>query len=141
MTHDAFVELSTNFVIQNHLNASRSEQNDDVDLMAILLQLSMLSPIDFEGVRIQLVLGARYIVGSCPGGVGPGNRMSQTLQKSNPGSPPRSTSNEVPLEDVGVNPLLEELRSKEMRIVDIGRMSVDDLKELFRRCFTSGISK
>ena len=95
--YDACMKLSSNFVTQTQLDASRAEQSIDVDLMTVLLQLSILSPIFFGGVRVQFVVGAGETVGSSPAWVGPRNRMSEKFRKSKKGS--RPTSDEIPLED------------------------------------------
>lgn len=67
--------------------------------------------------------------------------MSETFHESKRESPPPSTSNEVSLEDGDGNALLKALRAKGVGSGDMGGLSLDDLKELFRRCFTTGISK
>lgn len=95
MTYDACIKLSTSFVTQNQLDALNSEHNIDVDFMIVLLQWNILSPILFEGVRVQFVVWAGESVGSSPAWAGPGNRMSETFHNSKRGSPSRSTSKEV----------------------------------------------
>ena len=141
VTYDACMKLSSNFVTRSQLEASRPEQKIDVDLISVLLQLSILSPFFFVGARVQFVVGAGETAGSSPAWVGPGNRMSGIFNKSQRGSTLRAISKGVPEQEGNGDALLEELRLKEKGIGDIGGFKLNNLKELFKMCFTTSISK
>lgn len=52
------MKLNTGFVTRQQADGPHSEINVDVDLITVLLKLSILSLIFFEGVRVQFVVGA-----------------------------------------------------------------------------------
>ncbi len=86
-------------------------------------------------------MGAGETVGSSPAWVGPGNRMSDIFYMSKRGATLRSISDEVQVEEGNGAALLSELHLKQKGIGDIGSFKIDELKELFKMCFTTGISK
>ena len=142
VTYDAGMKLSTTFITQQQAEASRDDMDiDDVDPMMILLQPSILSPIFFEGVRVQFVVGAGETVGSSPAWTSPGHRLSEVFHESTRCAGKGSSPNEIRLEDGNGAALVEHRQDKSRGIGDLGWYTLGDLKTLFRKCFDDGISK
>ena len=107
----------------------------------VLMQLNILSPIFFGGVRLQFVVGAGETVGSSPAWISPGNRLSEVFHKSARGTRKDSSPNDIRLEDGNGAVLVEHLQDKAKGIGDLSGFTVENLKNLFRKCFEDGVSK
>ena len=141
VTYDACMKLSTNYVTREQAKASRPDLSIGVDLITVLLQLSILLPIFFGGVRVQFVVGAGETVGSSPAWVAPGNRLSKVFIKS-PRDPAKgSPEEEIALEDGNGAAFLEELGLKRVGIGDISSFTLTELKRVFKTCFAEGSSR
>ena len=71
----------------------------------------------------------------------PGNRFSEFFRKSSRGVRKGSSPNEIRVEDGNGAALAEHLQDKTKGIGDLSGFTVEDLKNLFRKCFYDGVPK
>lgn len=132
---DACMELPCDFVTEEQLTALRPELAVDSDFVMILLKLSLVSPIYFDGVRVQFMLGAGDTVGNSPAWMSPANRVSERFCKTPRGSLQDAVRDIV--KDGNGALLVERLAARGKEIGDVDSMGLMALQSVLVGCVAS----
>lgn len=134
---DTCMELPCNFITEEQLAALRSELAVNSDLVMILLKLSLVSPIYFDGVRVQFMLGAGDTAGNSPAWMSPENRISGSFCKT-ARSALQDSGRDIVKNGNGTL-LVERLAARGKEIGDVDSVGLVALKSLCLGCVASSL--